>query len=136
MVRRSRPWTILTVVIVVVTALVFCMQSLLLPIMPECQFHRLTGWHCTGCGARRAIMLMARGEWGLALRMNALLLLGGLAGLALLLRQVLREWRGGGTMFLWRRRHTVLLVSLFLGFGILRNIPVAPFTWLAPVPLR
>jgi hypothetical protein len=136
MVRRSRPWTVLTVVILVVTTVVFCTQSLLFAIMPECQFHRFTGWHCPGCGARRAIMLMARGEWWQALRMNALLLLGALVGLILLLRQVLLEWRKGGAVLPWRRRHTVLLVSLFLGFGILRNIPVAPFTWLAPVPLR
>lgn len=81
-------------------------------------------------------MLMARGEWWQALRMNALLLLGGLVGLILLLRQVLLECRKGGAVLPWRLRHTVLLVSLFLGFGILRNIPVAPFTWLAPLPLR
>jgi hypothetical protein len=119
----------------IVVLLVFSAQSLVLPLMPDCQLRRLTGLSCPGCGGRRAIQLLSRGEWWWALRMNALLVIGGLLAAWIVLRQVMGEWGWMTTNGSWKRWHTVVSISVVIGFGIVRNIPIEPFCWLSPVPL-
>src|SRR5580692_7112989 len=41
---------------------------------PVCQFHRLTGLNCPGCGATRALYALLHGNIATALRDNALFL--------------------------------------------------------------
>ena len=48
---------------------------------PECQFHKVTGLNCPGCGATRALYELLHGNLPLALKDNALFILS-LAGLA------------------------------------------------------
>src|ERR1700689_2632743 len=60
---------------------------------PVCQFHRLTGLNCPGCGATRAMYALLHGNFALALRDNALLMVGGAAAAA-----------RGGWFWLNRRR--------------------------------
>lgn len=97
---------------------------------PVCQFHRLTGLECPGCGATRAAYALLHGNFSAALRDNALfvLTLGALAARGI--------WFGGNhfrgrangeffpVKFLWR------LLAAALVFTVLRNLP--GFTFLAP----
>jgi hypothetical protein len=129
-----RPWTLLAWVSIAVLLVVFAAQSALLPLMPDCQLRRLTGFSCPGCGGRRAIQLLSRGEWWWALRMNALLVMGGLLAAVFVLRQVMGEWGWATKNVSWKRWHTVVVISAVIGFGIVRNIPMEPFCWLSPVP--
>lgn len=91
--------------------------------LPSCLFHRLTGLYCPGCGATRALHQLARGNIAAALRLNALVVLG----LPL-----------GGLIPICRRRHNLpawCLRASLIGiavFGIVRNIPLFPFTLLVP----
>jgi hypothetical protein len=39
---------------------------------PICQFHKLTGLNCPGCGATRALYALLHGDFSLALKDNAL----------------------------------------------------------------
>ena len=97
---------------------------------PACQFHRLTGLNCPGCGGTRALYALLHGELSTALRDNALLV-GGLLGLG---------WRGAwfGLNRLRGRRNAdffparwlLPLLALVLLFGVLRNLPV--FAFLSP----
>src|SRR5258708_4223181 len=39
---------------------------------PVCLFHKLTGWHCPGCGSLRALFHLAHGHWATAFHFNPL----------------------------------------------------------------
>ena len=102
------------------------------PFYPICFFHKATGLFCPGCGALRAMHQLLHGHLGAALRLNALLVfslpvLGWLAVRLCLARfqiePLLLSVRPG---WLW----AALIVSLL--FGILRNLPFAPLSWLTP----
>ena len=91
---------------------------------PPCPLHALTGLNCPGCGATRAAHELAHGHVRTALHLNALLVLAipavVIAGL----------WRGTNlrtsALIGWS------LLGLIIMFGIVRNIPIQPFTYLAP----
>jgi len=99
---------------------------------PECQFHRLTGLNCPGCGATRALYALLHGEFGAALRDNGLFV----ASLAL-------AGALGGRFFIQKRRNAravfqlplklvwVYLMAALL-FAVLRNLPA--FWFLSPQP--
>jgi hypothetical protein len=95
-------------------------------LLPSCPFHVLTGLYCPGCGTTRALHALLHGDPWLAWRMNALAMLA-LPCLPVLLWRSLRPWASAG----WLTDARVWLV-LVLAFSVLRNIPLAPFTALAP----
>lgn len=104
-------------------------------LLPQCSFHVLTGWHCPGCGNTRATHALLHGDLIGALRQNAILVIG----LPFLLFWALRSWmqwvypqRIRALPFRWRQSYTYTIVAVVVLFGVLRNVPVAPFTYLAP----
>ena len=98
-----------------------------LSLFPKCPLRELTGWNCPGCGATRAAHELVHGHIRAALHLNALFVLA-IPGLVL-------TWLWSRrTMAAWSSKPVVwwLLLGVVLVFGIGRNIPVVPFTWLAP----
>ena len=93
--------------------------------LPKCMFHQLTGLYCPGCGATRALSAMLHGDVKASLHNNALLF----PLLALIVFLLMKPETS------LKRPFAVTIVAVVLGFTILRNIPVAPFTYLAPIPL-
>ena len=93
--------------------------------LPRCMFHQLTGLYCPGCGATRALSAMLHGDLKSSLH-NNLLLFPLLALIAVLIVK---------PEISLKRPVAIAIVAVVLLFTILRNIPVAPFTYLAPVPL-
>ena len=91
---------------------------------PPCPFHFVTGLYCPGCGATRAAYFLLHGDLAGVFRCNLLFLpaLGFLLWLGLRKKETLHPAVLAGF---------VVLVVLF---GILRNLPWAPFTLLAPPP--
>ena len=98
--------------------------------LPSCTFHRLTGLYCPGCGSTRALHCLLHGEFREALRDNALVVLALPIAVAILLAHVvgLRP----SPALLRKRIWLVLLLSVIVGFGVLRNIPRSPFSCLGP----
>lgn len=101
--------------------------------LPPCLFHQLTGLYCPGCGSTRALHRLLHGNLAGAWRASPLLflflplliyVLGGQAILGLTGRKMkplsLPVW--ASWLILW---------GIIL-FWIARNIPVYPFTLLAP----
>ena len=93
--------------------------------LPKCMFYHVTGLYCPGCGATRALSAMLHGDMKASLH-NNLLLFPLLALIAVLIV------KPGISL---KRPVAVAIVAVVLVFTILRNIPAAPFTYLAPIPL-
>ena len=93
--------------------------------LPECAFHRLTGLYCPGCGATRALSALLHGDIKSSLH-NNLLMVPLFAMIAVLVAK---------PEISLKRPVAIAIAATVLGFTVLRNIPVAPFTYLAPIPL-
>ena len=121
---------ILGLATLVIAAVVFFFNPATHRIYPVCQFHRLTGLDCPGCGLTRSLYALLHGNFSTALHDNALFI-GGIFFLVA---------RGG--WWLWARRHGRMTAGFFplkflwpllilaLAFTVLRNLPA--FSFLAP----
>ena len=103
---------------------------------PKCEFHRLTGLHCTGCGLTRSAHHLLNGRPLRAIGDN---LFGPLAAAWLVWEGGRRVWawlRGRPDPGWWMRTDWVLwLVGALAAYTVLRNLPAWPFTLLAPQEL-
>ena len=100
---------------------------------PGCLFHRLTGLECPGCGMTRATYAALHGRFGEALRFNPLGMIV-LTALGVWVGIQIPAWlRGEEQAFRFRVGPCGgwWLVGVVLGYWVLRNIPVWPFTLLA-----
>lgn len=103
-------------------------------VFPPCLFYRATGFHCPGCGSQRAAHQLLHGELRQAARHNLLLVLA----LPLLLCTGVVSLTNGfrkkktDLAFLSSRTFLFCALAVVLAFGLLRNLPFAPFLYLAP----
>lgn len=99
-----------------------------------CAFYCLTGLYCPGCGAGRACYSILHLKFTDAFCYNPLMtILLPLVGLYVAARAL--DWMLTGGNHIDRRLSVKALAWLFAGvllYGVLRNIPVFPFTLLAP----
>ena len=130
--KRFSKQELITLGVLLVLGAAACIVLLLIPPgspyskwLPKCMFHQLTGLYCPGCGATRALSAMLHGDVKASLHNNALLF----PLLALIVFLLMKPETS------LKRPFAVTIVAVVLGFTILRNIPVAPFTYLAPIPL-
>jgi hypothetical protein len=101
---------------------------------PACQFHAMTGLWCPGCGLTRGFHQLFNGHLGAAISYNLFV--------PLVLVLVVAKWwswlrtswgRPGIRVPMAVQRHTGVVVAVVLVvYGVLRNIPYAPFRSLAP----
>ena len=106
------------------------------PYYPKCQLHSLTGLHCPGCGMTRFVAAALRGDLSQAAAYNAV----GLVALPFVTVWVLHQvwaWLWGVTPRRWLSprwygRVTAVFIAVVSIFFVLRNVPVEPFTLLAP----
>lgn len=97
---------------------------------PVCQFHRLTGLNCPGCGGTRALYALLHGDLPTALRDNALLV-AALAGTGLRGAWFALNWlRGRRSGDFFPARYLLPLLVVMAVFGVLRNLPT--FAFLSP----
>jgi len=100
-------------------------------ILPKCFFHELTGLYCPGCGVQRSFHALLNGHIITAVDYNLLFILC----LPLIIYFIL--------VFTWGKKHTAAsfiykpvfsftVLIIVVSFWVLRNIPFAPFSWLAP----
>ena len=100
---------------------------------PPCVFHLFTGFHCPGCGSLRALHQLSQGHLVRALEHNCLLVLVGPILVYYLATQVV--------LFITGRRLPAFnlpvpgiwaLLVVVVVYTVARNVPMYPFTWLAP----
>jgi hypothetical protein len=102
-------------------------------VIPACPFLSLTGCFCPGCGTLRALHTLLRGDVAGAIGYNVLTVLS---------LPFIAYSYGTGAMraFGLKAPHLVLvhprliwaLLAAIVAFWVLRNVPVAPLTMLAP----
>jgi len=100
---------------------------------PTCMFHALTGLHCPGCGGTRCASALVHGDFPQAMAYNPLLVVcSPLLGLALfsVVYRGMAGRRAGLPRFPAWTGHVIFWV--IIAYWVLRNVPVHPFTLLAP----
>ena len=100
---------------------------------PVCPLHAMTGLNCPGCGLTRGFHALLNGDVLTALHFNALLPVFGFVFAYLTLSMFLTAVRGRGLS--WNFFSPAVLYGfLFVvaAFFVLRNLPIYPFTLLAP----
>ncbi|ABA87631.2 hypothetical protein Pcar_0371 [Syntrophotalea carbinolica DSM 2380] len=135
---RFRDWGcwrrfLLVVGAVVATGVLLCFSPVENRWFPPCPFRSLTGWYCPGCGSTRALHHLLHGRIGAAFGYNALmvvsvpfLLVRGVAGLI-----PGRALRGFDEKAL-KPAAIIGICVLVVVYGVLRNLPAYPFSFLAP----
>ncbi|MBW7905397.1 MAG: DUF2752 domain-containing protein [Phycisphaerae bacterium] len=102
---------------------------------PPCPFHALTGLHCPGCGSLRAMHRLMHGRLFEAFRCNPLMvaILPFVSYAAL--RTAVEHWLGRRLPGM-RPNHVAIyaLAALMVAYGVARNVPWAPLSYLAPTP--
>jgi hypothetical protein len=101
---------------------------------PACQFHNMTGLWCPGCGLTRGFHQLFNGHVLSALGYNLFIPLVLVATLGAWWSWLRTSWGYPGVR--WPRRvvrlTAVWLPAALIVYSVLRNIPSAPFTALAP----
>ena len=100
-------------------------------IFPPCIFRVVTGLHCPGCGITRMLHALAHGDIARAVEMNAMVV-AMLPALALLALNEATTRRVLPPMLARPLYSAKLWLAVVVAFGVLRNLPFAPFDRLAP----
>ena len=101
---------------------------------PACVFHQATGLWCPGCGLTRGTYQLLHGHLGAALGYNLLTPLAIAAVVTAWFAWLRMSW-GATSIRVPQgvvRTLAVILPALLIAYGVLRNIPAAPFRSLAP----
>lgn len=100
---------------------------------PACPLLAMTGYACSGCGLTRGFHHLFHGNFLEALSFNLLIPVYVALFLYMIFYLLSVVFRGRGFGF---RIATPVTLAVFLAvallFGVVRNIPVYPFTWLYP----
>jgi hypothetical protein len=102
-------------------------------LFPACPLYSLTGFACPGCGLTRGFHALFHGDLLTALHFNALIPVWAIIFCVVVISLMLSAVGGRGISF--RTFSTKWLWSflvLLLVFGVLRNLPVYPFSLLFP----
>jgi len=103
-------------------------------ILPVCPLFSTTGFACPGCGMTRGMHALFQGDFIKALDFNALIPLFVLAFTYFGIAMILITLRGRGLPYRKIMHPGTLTAILFLmiAFGVLRNVPIYPFSILYP----
>jgi hypothetical protein len=126
-------WLIIALLLLGATVVLYLFNPAQNSFYPRCTLYVMTGLYCPGCGSLRALHQLTHGHILTALHDNLLLVLAlPVAGIY--------SWRFA---FWWLTEQPLprfiirpiwikILVAVVILFTVLRNIPAAPFNWLAP----
>lgn len=101
-------------------------------LFPKCPVYLYTGLYCTGCGSQRSLHAFLNGNIADACRQNLLATLCYIAFFAEIILLAFKKTTWRPSALLKQRYAALVVLVLLLVFTLLRNIPVYPFTMMAP----
>ena len=122
------------IAVIVLSLLYFFYPANITHFYPVCLFHHFTGLFCPGCGSQRATSALLHGKLYQAASYNLLFVLS----IPLVIYSAfVFSWNLFSPIKIRQRIfHSVPFIKVFfvlvILFGILRNLPYFPFSWLAP----
>lgn len=123
----------LLVIIVALAVLFFLLNPSDYQLFPRCIFNSLTGYYCPGCGSQRAIHSLLHLNFAGVVSYNFLFLPAVLAIAYHYLHPLLNKKFGWKLPNILYKKYTPWIIfAIVLIFWILRNLPVYPFSILAP----
>lgn len=123
----------IAVLFVLGIALLFFFDPASSPIFPPCLFHLLTGLWCPGCGSGRALHALVHFDILGALDLNPLMVISlPFLGYAAASRALLYLRGKGLPRMLAAPFWGWLVLVVIIVYWVLRNVPIFPFTLLAP----
>jgi len=102
-----------------------------------CPFHFITGLHCPGCGSQRALHQLVHFNIFGAFRYNPLLVLSLpilIYSVGITLYNFVNQTKYRVSFF-YNNTFIYVYFGIVVAFWILRNIPIEPFSCLAPTTL-
>jgi hypothetical protein len=131
--RRLLSGAVLVVALLLLATVFFIFDPSRHGFYPSCQFHKLTGLNCPGCGGLRALHHLTHGDFLAAFRCNPLFI----TLLPIIGFLSFRWFKHGRSAFETRsiffRPVTLwMLLAVTLVFTILRNLPWPAFAWMSP----
>ena len=119
-------------------AVLFILSVLWVPRTPPCPFYILTGLYCPGCGAGRCVTALFRFRFYAAFRYNPLMVIA-LPFVAYYLCKVYFGFVFGRDVLpvpkIRGRALGVAVLIAVMAYWLLRNVPLYPFTLLAPTAI-
>jgi hypothetical protein len=102
---------------------------------PKCPFLTLTGFYCPGCGSQRALHQILHGNLLSAMKFNVLLVLSIpflIYHQMVKLNRYFGSFAGKINSIFYSSNFTYVVLIVVILFWLCRNIPVEPFSYLAP----
>ena len=99
--------------------------------LPKCVFHELTDLYCPGCGVQRSFHALLNGHVLRAIDYNLMFILF-LPMIIYFIINFLLDKKYSPSSFIYTKKFSLSILVFVISFWVLRNIPVAPFNWLAP----
>ena len=99
--------------------------------LPKCVFHELTDLYCPGCGVQRSFHALLNGHVLRAIDYNLMFILF-LPMIIYFIINFLLDKKYSPSSFIYTKKFSLSILLFVISFWVLRNIPVAPFNWLAP----
>lgn len=99
----------------------------------HCVIYELTGLYCPGCGMGRASLALLHGDFLGAVKNNPFIFLVVLIGVYFIAKMI--DWAVSGKNHIDKYIPPKVLIGIFIVlmiYGVLRNLPFAPFAVLRP----
>ncbi|BAZ45161.1 hypothetical protein NIES4102_21790 [Chondrocystis sp. NIES-4102] len=91
------------------------------------------GFYCIGCGGFRSLHQLLHGNWQSALELNPLLIISLPYFIYWILPSFLRYFYNINLYTIQHKnKQIIIIISVCLLYGLLRNIPIPIFYWLIP----
>ena len=120
--RQSLRKAIAAILLLTAFFALYCFNPAQTAFFPPCPFHFVTGYYCPGCGSLRAIHSLLHGDLAGALSQNPLMVLSiPIVGIMLF-----------NPAWIYKRWVPWTAMVVLIVYGVIRNIPIWPFTLLAP----
>lgn len=131
----GKQWKLILFLIVVVSGLIyFYFKNPAEGFYPPCPFLYFTGFYCPGCGSSRALHQLLHLNIARAFGFNPLMVISIPFVLYLLIAHFDIKVKGRSILrrIPFNKRFYIVMIFVFIGYGVIRNIPCFPFTLLAP----